>query len=62
MKKKLGWITLVILLMAIIAGASVMYNKYSQEIRDLLEQYLQQDNVSQPRRDYVRLKLFEINK
>ncbi len=36
--------------------------KYSQEIRDLLEQYLQQDNVSQPRRDYVRLKLFEINK
>ena len=36
--------------------------KYSQEIRDLLEQYLQQDDVSQPRRDYVRLKLFEINK
>ena len=36
--------------------------KYGQEIRSLLEQYLQQDNVSQPRRDYVRLKLFEINK
>lgn len=37
-------------------------SKYKQEIRDLLEQYLQQDNVSQPRRDYVRLKMFEISK
>ncbi|MBE6453071.1 MAG: hypothetical protein E7012_06255 [Alphaproteobacteria bacterium] len=35
-------------------------NKYKQEIRTLLEDYLQQDNISQPRRDYVRLKLFEI--
>lgn len=36
--------------------------KYKQEIRDLLEGYLQQDTVPQSRRDYVRLKMFEINK
>ena len=32
MKKKLGWIVLAILLVVLIGGASVMYNKYSSEM------------------------------
>jgi peroxiredoxin len=32
MKKKLGWIILVIAMIAFIGGASVLYNKYSKEI------------------------------
>lgn len=32
MKKKLGWIVLAILLVVLIGGASVMYNKYSSEV------------------------------
>ena len=32
MKKKLGWIILVIVMIVFIGGASVLYNKYSKEI------------------------------
>ena len=34
MKKKLGWIVLVILLVVLIGSASVMYNKYSSEVKN----------------------------
>ena len=34
MKKKLGWIVLAILLVVLIGSASVMYNKYSSEVKN----------------------------
>ncbi len=34
--------------------------KYAADVRNLLEEYLQRDDISQSRRDYVRLKLFEL--
>ena len=35
--------------------------KYYKEIRDLLENYLLQEDLPQSRRDYIRLKLFELS-
>ena len=44
MKKKFGWIALVILLVVLIGGASVMYNKYSGETEN---QQLMTENSTQ---------------
>ena len=34
--------------------------KYASDVRNLLEEYLQREDITQSRRDYVRLKLFEL--
>ena len=34
MKKKIGWILLAVLLVVLIGGASVLYNKYSSEVKN----------------------------
>ena len=43
MKKKLGWIGLAILLVVLIGGASVMYNKYSSEVEN--QQLMTEDST-----------------
>ena len=43
MKKKLGWIVLAILLVVLIGGASVMYNKYSSEVEN--QQLMTEDST-----------------
>ena len=43
MKKKLGWIVLAILLVVLIGGASVMYNKYSSEMEK--QQLMMEDST-----------------
>lgn len=44
-----------------IANIALGRPKYSKEIRDLLENYLLQEDLPQSRRDYIRLKLFELS-
>ena len=43
MKKKLGWIVLAILLVVLIGGASVIYNKYSSEVEN--QQLMTEDST-----------------
>lgn len=44
MKKKIGWIVLAVLLVVLIGGASILYNKYSDEVE---KQGLMTENASQ---------------
>ncbi|MBE6444684.1 MAG: hypothetical protein E7019_01300 [Alphaproteobacteria bacterium] len=44
-----------------IANIALGRPKYAPEIRTLLEDYLLQDKLPQSRRDYIRLKLFELS-
>ena len=44
-----------------IANIALGRPKYAPEIRTLLEDYLLQDKLPQGRRDYIRLKLFELS-
>ena len=43
MKKKIGWILMAVLLVVLIGGASVLYNKYSEEVEK--EQLMTEDST-----------------